>query len=419
MGLKVVERLDGDEELGLLVQCRGESSEVAGRGRAPEGDPTKARVIRYADLPWEIKNGRAGAGSTGLMYRHANACQFVFTTSTLNNLCQRNDIRHHWVPISGPYVDWRHGGLRRSPAPPQKGSVRLQRCLADAVEAVASAGGYLVQRYSEFAPMKGSQGRNSISKAVCTLSRAHQRWILDAAGPGFPGFWGDTLADESQERLCEVSPLVSYDGEGLGGAFVPGSKLELPLHLEARHEALSSTSPRQEAVDLDAISLPQRAHSLKFTDVESPVFALETRLQQEARQRASGAAVGEGRPLTGGVFAEGGSGERLPATPKGKSEGLAKVEANQSKSRRQQKDQQTGLARWQASKAFQDALNQVTRLPQLDRLDEQRLKAHRTKVSSMGDSVSEQAGSRQASKTRAAEPRRASVASAATSRGSE
>lgn len=436
IAVKLVDRPFVDEELGLFLQCWDESGASKSSGAEAE---RKARVLEYSHLTWEVKNMRIGTGDAGLLYRHANTCEFVFSMSALDDICQRNDIKHHWVPLSRPYVDWRRGGILRSPPPSQKASIHLQTFLGDCLPAVPRVGGFLVQRWCEFAPMKALEGRHSITAAIWTLSTTHQRWILNAGGSGFAGFWDNSVADESLGRLCEVSPLVSYEGEGLGGAFVQGTKLDLPLHLEARRGALDSASPRLQDFDMEEIALAQSEPTLKYVAEESVVAAQEVRLQQEARQRASVAAIGEGRPLTGGEFAAVESGERLPATPQGGDDSVVKATEARKRAKRMANDQQSELGEWQTSQAVQDALRQVTRFPQLDRLDEEKLNERMKKASSMGDSMSEAAmrmgsktggfgsrmgskaspGSRMASKTSPAASRMGSKASPGSRAGSK
>lgn len=80
-----------------------------------------------------------------------------------------------------------------------------------------------------------SAGSKSESPETCRndLSNYHKRWVLKSGGfitgsrflvLQFP----EALGGES---LLEISPLVSYDGEGLE-PLVKGKKLQLPLFLD-------------------------------------------------------------------------------------------------------------------------------------------------------------------------------------------
>eukprot|EP00415_Alexandrium_ostenfeldii_P003603 UN3603 len=88
---------------------------------------------------------------------------------------------------------------------------------------------------------------------------------------------------------------------------------------------------------------------------------------------------------------------------------MAKAAVQREREQRMAKDQQTALSDWQTSQAFRDALSLVTRFPQLDRLDEQRLQARMKKSSTAGDSMSEYQrrhdGAKVGSKTNQASPK--------------
>merc|ERR1712176_95019 len=67
------------------------------------------------------------------------------------------------------------------------------------------------------------------------MSMLHQKWIHDAGGT----FSGNKMATDRQDAKCEISPLVSYDGENLGGQFwLP---IELPFYLPSHNEKADST----------------------------------------------------------------------------------------------------------------------------------------------------------------------------------
>jgi len=68
--------------------------------------------------------------------------------------------------------------------------------------------------------------------AVSALSQLHQGWVVQAGGQ----FRGDVTVGLNKDELCEISPLVSYEGEDLEGVFPEGAKgllLDLPLHVLA------------------------------------------------------------------------------------------------------------------------------------------------------------------------------------------
>ena len=63
-----------------------------------------------------------------------------------------------------------------------------------------------VARNDEFSPLKNGPGADKNSPQTCLedLSDLHKRWIVNVGG----NF-------ENEEDICEISPLVSADGENM------------------------------------------------------------------------------------------------------------------------------------------------------------------------------------------------------------
>jgi len=82
-----------------------------------------------------------------------------------------------------------------------------------------------VERAEEFSPLKNAPGTGKDCPETCRahLSTLHKSYIINA---------GATFTND-HDGLCEISPLLSYDGEGLE-PLVKGKKFDLPLHLEPK-----------------------------------------------------------------------------------------------------------------------------------------------------------------------------------------
>ena len=85
----------------------------------------------------------------------------------------------------------------------------------------ASSAALVVDRQSEFAPVKNAEGPDSPESARKLVARLHSRWAEQA---------GAILPDLGKENCyCEISPNISYDGEGL--EFLANQRIEFPFYL--------------------------------------------------------------------------------------------------------------------------------------------------------------------------------------------
>eukprot|EP01126_Amoeba_proteus_P039552 TRINITY_DN4182_c0_g1_i1.p1 TRINITY_DN4182_c0_g1~~TRINITY_DN4182_c0_g1_i1.p1 ORF type:complete len:315 (-),score=50.77 TRINITY_DN4182_c0_g1_i1:185-1129(-) len=81
---------------------------------------------------------------------------------------------------------------------------------------------FQTERRAEFSPLKNSTKSSNDNPDTCRrdLSNLHKKWVRDAGG---------IILNDTSDGLCEISPLVSYDGEGL--EFLEGKHVTLPFYL--------------------------------------------------------------------------------------------------------------------------------------------------------------------------------------------
>lgn len=123
-----------------------------------------------------------------------------------------------------------------------------------------------VRRDQEFAAVREGTGPQSPMHARAALSALHRSWIVSAGG--------GRNDDADSSVLAEVSPLLSYEGEGLGQK---GVGVEFPCHLTGADEVPISTVEDKETSAADPSNL----------EVDATMDGLDTRLfyMQEYPQR--------------------------------------------------------------------------------------------------------------------------------------
>eukprot|EP00435_Cladocopium_sp_Y103_P006524 s1455_g2.t1 len=141
--------------------------------------------------------------------------------------------------------------------PSKPNAFLLESSILDYFAFTDRAVAFKVSREVEWAPVRDAKGRHGPETARLTMHRLHCAWVR-AAG-------GSIEERQNESDTLEVSPLLSYEGEGLGARPVPGSKrvdldgsiLKLPCHLTGAQEA-----PEEAAEKLDETAVTQAADGL-------------------------------------------------------------------------------------------------------------------------------------------------------------
>mmetsp|Transcript_11324 Transcript_11324/g.28037 ORF Transcript_11324/g.28037 Transcript_11324/m.28037 type:complete len:429 (+) Transcript_11324:3-1289(+) len=133
------------------------------------------------------------------------------------------------------------------PPPDTKNAYRLEMFVSDSFEFSSRMCALCVDAQEEHAKVKRRHGLYSPSHAVSMVSKLHQSW-LQAAGATFVA---STMATDSKDCLCEVSPLVSYSGEGLGGYCQ--QEFKLPFYMAAPTEVVQGSDPEMTVVEFEEL----------------------------------------------------------------------------------------------------------------------------------------------------------------------
>jgi len=176
---KVVHKRSANEKVGIFALRDG-----------------KPGVIEYSDLPDSLRELRNPDGS--LTYDGGNIATHLFRIEALRKL-QNQPLPWHAAFKKVAYYD--ETGKTIQPEAPN--AWKFEQFLFDAFPILGAMLPLGVSREEEFAPVKNASGDDSPESARRMLGTLHRDWLKAAGVP------------VRSDRLYEISPLLSYAGEGL------------------------------------------------------------------------------------------------------------------------------------------------------------------------------------------------------------
>lgn len=217
-GAKVVEKAYPEEPVGVVCQVDG----------VPQ-------VVEYSEISPETARRRAPGG--GLLYNAGNICNHFFTRDFLQRVTRELEplLKPHVAVKKVPYVD--EEGTPVKPLEPN--GIKMEKFVFDVLPFAKNFVAFQVLREDEFSPLKNadSADRDNPSTARRALLTQHYRWALQA-GAHFLDAHGARLPEKPSlpssgepPAICEISPLVSYSGEGLE-VYLQGREFGSPLILD-------------------------------------------------------------------------------------------------------------------------------------------------------------------------------------------
>ncbi|XP_074660359.1 UDP-N-acetylhexosamine pyrophosphorylase-like isoform X2 [Tubulanus polymorphus] len=214
-GAKVVEKAFPTEPVGVVCKVSG-----------------VYEVVEYSEISQSTAELCNPDGT--LKYNAGNICNHYFTLDFLKDVVTNHEdkLKHHIAKKKIAYVK---NGKQIKPTEPN--GIKMEKFVFDVFQFSQNFVVWEVLREDEFSPLKNADGA---AKDTPTTSRQsvfhlHRRFITEAGGKLT---WkdGSKIADAPSEKdvdtvHVEVSPLVSYLGEGLeklvnGKTFIP------PVHIE-------------------------------------------------------------------------------------------------------------------------------------------------------------------------------------------
>jgi len=210
-GNKVLWKIDPNEKVGVMAEKDG-----------------KTCIVEYSDLDANLcnavdKNGR-------LIFGAANICNHFFTLDFLTNtILPSIGTLYHIARKKISYWDKKRG---KTITPTEKSNgFKLESFIFDVFPLSQRMALLDICRDEEFAPVKNAPelGKTDTPEiARNMISDLAKKWARDA---------GVQLVNDNKDcgSICEISPLVSYAGEGLKG-HPGGHKLHCPFTLKGLYE---------------------------------------------------------------------------------------------------------------------------------------------------------------------------------------
>ncbi|XP_034073804.1 UDP-N-acetylhexosamine pyrophosphorylase-like protein 1 [Gymnodraco acuticeps] len=215
-GAKVVEKACPAEPVGVVCRVRGVS-----------------QVVEYSEIQPETAELRGPGG--GLVYSAGNICNHFFTRAFLQDVAEKfeGQLKQHVALKKVPFVD--SCGNQVKPIKPN--GIKMEKFVFDVFPFSRNFVAFEVVREDEFSPLKNAGGAatDTPTTARASLLTQHLRWAA-AAGATLCDEHGNTLpapsasAGDTAPAQWEISPLVSYFGEGL--EMLKGRTLQTPLILD-------------------------------------------------------------------------------------------------------------------------------------------------------------------------------------------
>ena len=183
----------------------------------------KYQVVEYSEISEKTSELKNPDGR--LRFNAGNICNHFFTTAFLNKIgsTYEKELKLHVAQKKIPFVD--STGVRANPDKPN--GIKIEKFVFDVFEFAEKFVAVSCPREEEFSPLKNSEsvGRECATTARMDIHRLHKKYIEDAGGV----VYGDE---------CEISPLLSYAGEGLE-KIVKNKTFKSPVYLKSSLDPLN------------------------------------------------------------------------------------------------------------------------------------------------------------------------------------
>jgi len=205
---KVVRKRNATESVGLILLKNG-----------------KPDVVEYSEIDSGTAEAKDEKNKDILKFRAANIVNHYYTTRYLETIPEwMNSLPHHVAKKKIPYCDATTGEQHK---PEKPNGIKLEQFVFDIFPGIPldKFACLEVKREDEFSPLKNARGTGEDDPDTSKLDVLQQgkRWV-EAAG-------ATVVSEEPAAKTgVEVSPLISYGGEGL--EFLKGREVRGPAAIE-------------------------------------------------------------------------------------------------------------------------------------------------------------------------------------------
>lgn len=204
---KVVRKRNATESVGLILLRNG-----------------KPDVVEYSEIDKATAEAKDAKNPDLLKFRAANIVNHYYSFNFFESMeSWAADLPHHVARKKIPYVDITTGD---SIKPERPNGIKLEQFVFDVFPLVPfeKFGCIEVKREDEFSPLKNAKGtgEDDPDTSKRDIMQQGQRW-LEAAG-------ATVTAETAGAVGVEVSPVISYGGEGL--EFLKGRNIKAPALIE-------------------------------------------------------------------------------------------------------------------------------------------------------------------------------------------
>ena len=203
---KVVRKRKANEPVGLIIQKDG-----------------KPDVIEYSEIDKSLAEAKEGHNEDILKFRAANIVQHYYSFEFLDTIQEwAHKLPHHVAKKKIPYMDTEKGETVK---PDKPNGIKLEQFIFDCFPFVPmdKFACLEVHRKEEFSPLKNAAGSGEDDPDTSREDIMQQgaRWLKNI---------GAMVVSETEDTGVEISPLVSYGGEGL--EYLKGKEIKAPAVLE-------------------------------------------------------------------------------------------------------------------------------------------------------------------------------------------